>query len=66
MTNRIKKTGFSMALLLAMASSATARTFDFKALGTKGSSTGGAYWYSDVIDADKCIFPGQGWFGGET
>lgn len=56
MTNRIKKTGFSMALLLAMASSATARTFDFKALGTKGSSTGGSYWYSDVEKKKSAFF----------
>ena len=55
MANKIKM-GFGMALVLVMASSTSARTFDFKALGTKGSSTGGAYWYSDVEKKKSAFF----------
>ena len=55
MANKIKM-GFGMALVLVMASSTSARTFDFKALGTKGSSTGGAYWYSNVEKRKSAFF----------
>ena len=43
-------------MILLAALSATARTFDFKATGTIGSSSGGAYWYSDVTKKKSAFF----------
>ena len=44
-----------VALASLSAASAGARTFDFKALGTKGTSSGGMYWYS-TVEKNKSAF----------
>ena len=46
----------AMIVLLFASRTATARTYDFKSLGTKGSSSGGAYWYSDVEKKKSAFF----------
>lgn len=46
----------AMAIVLSAAGTAAARTFDFKAIGTKGSSSGGAYWYSNVEKKKSALF----------
>lgn len=43
---------FSLLMILG----ASARTFDFKVLGTKGSSVGGAYWFSDAEKKKSAFF----------
>ena len=45
-----------MALSLMMINVVFARTFDFKVLGTKGSSSGGVHWYSDVEKKKSAFF----------
>ena len=45
-----------MAMSLSVVPCASARTFDFKALGTKGSSTGGTYWYSTAEKKKSAFF----------
>lgn len=56
MNNNVIKAVCIAALLLTSISSAFARTFDFKALGTKGSTTSGEYWYSDVEKKKSAMF----------
>ena len=53
---RIMGTLLSMATMLFYTQTVAARTFDFKAVGTKGSSSGGMYWYSDVEKKKSALF----------
>ena len=46
----------AIATMLFYIQTAVARTFDFKAVGTKGSSSGGMYWYSDVEKKKSALF----------
>lgn len=56
MKNDIVKMVCIAALALLTSPGVSARTFDFRALGTKGSSTGGSYWFNSVEKKKSAFF----------